>query len=226
MTDWVDEADFHTKQSKRNLEIMNAGFIKHTGGWFGIPGPAVEEHCKLYNEIMRSGSVALLAEIDHGRYMEMIKTLKAAKDIKAPERVFLYHEELFTLLRRYQQKFPNPVTPMFRYGHLDFCITAPILLRDHAIYSNLIWLAQWNQLKDPFYLDITVSTRNDKQRGSLHLFESTIVQIFLACGWNVKHNIERPVNEGCHYTLGYRDGAPMHNALYKFEKMKDRRRGF
>lgn len=207
----INIADFSLKTNKRCLENEAVKVVQQTGGWFGIPGPAILEHYNTFSTLLRENSPFIAVEENSMQYNKMSSTIKH-KQFKTGK-FTLIKGELFDVLSSFSKL--NPKVPLFSYGHLDFCKTTSVLVREFNLLTNLTWLSKWNQLKDIFYLDITVSCRPDGERMYKRLFQQTIPLIFEAAGWQVTD--PRKLEES--FIITYKDGTPMANALYKFSKV-------
>jgi len=158
--------------------------------------------------ILRENSPFLAVEENIMQYNKMRESIKHIKGIE------LIPGDLFDVLEGYA-KYRDPLkVALFSYGHLDFCKTAAVLLRDYNLYSNLQWLAKWSQLKTTFYLDISVACRCDEDKMYERFFQTYVPDIFAMCGWKV----EDPRNCDTKFYKTYRDATPMANALYKMTK--------
>ncbi len=206
----INTANFSNKYTKRQLEKDAVKVVDKTGGWFGIPGPAIIEHWDVFKSILRDKSPFIAVEENKSQYNKMSRLSENINGLT------LVNGELFNVLKSFGQLYPSPRVPLFAYGHLDFCKTARILLRDYELYSNLMWLAQWNQIKSVFYLDVSVSRRPDDDIIFTKLFQDLIPFIFSLNGWNVTD----PRNLQNKYIKTYSDGNPMVNALFKMTKIK------
>jgi hypothetical protein len=202
----INTANFDDKMRKRLLEKQTSGFILQKGGWFGIPGPAIITHYNTFKNILREHSPFIAVEENTMQYNKM------QKEVENEKRIQLIKGELFDVLRSYTKITPR--IPLFSYGHLDFCKTATTLIKKNNLLGDLVWLSQWEQLKTTFYLDISLSIRPDGPTMYNDLLQHTIPMIFRASGWEVSdvRKLKSP------FILSYRDGKPMVNALYKFEK--------
>jgi len=216
MTCLIDKADFDKKLVKRNLENENRKFIKETGGFFGLTGPAVEAHWKTWHTILRRQSPFLIIEYNSKRFYDMRRSVEElkVKDPRKAWKITIRQGELFDMLKRVRL---GTRSPLFRYGHLDFCITSKVLLRDHQLTENLFWLAAWKNLKSPFYLDVTFSARGDGGMAT-SVMNEFIPSIFEATGWKTINPKQRFL--GRRFINHYREPrqCAMANALYKFEK--------
>ncbi len=199
-------ADFSSKLSKRALEQNTSALIDQKGGWVGIPGPAIVEHFKTFEKILRADSPFIAVEENSMQYNKMVQSIEEYKRIK------LIKGELFDILRSYTKVTPR--VPLFSYAHLDFCKTTTVLIREYNLLENLVWLSKWEQLKSTFYLDVSLSRRPDGTNMYSSFLQHTIPLIFKAAGWQVTD----PRKLDTAFMFRYRDGNPMVNALYKFEK--------
>lgn len=202
----INVADFSSKGHKRLIERETASLITQHGGWFGIPGPAIKEHFDTFKGTLRANSPFVAVEENS---MQFNKMSAAVGD---NNKITLIKGELFDILKSYSKVAPR--VPLFSYGHLDFCKTVTVLIREYSLLENLVWLFKWNQLKSEFYLDISVSRRPDGEHMYNRFFQYTVPLIFEAAGWEVID----PRNLKTRFVLKYRDGNPMANALFKLVK--------
>lgn len=202
----INSADFSTKIRKRELEKNTADIVAQKGGWFGIPGPAIVEHYETFEKILRAESPFIAVEENTMQFNKMHKAIEKYNKIR------LIKGELFDVLKSYSKITPR--IPLFSYGHLDFCKTTSVLIRDYDLLENLVWLSKWNQLKSEFYLDISASRRPDGEQVYTRFFQHVVPLIFEVAGWKV----EDPRMLNNKFILKYRDGNPMVNALYKLTK--------
>jgi hypothetical protein len=204
----INVANFSTKVKKRQLELETSELISQKGGWFGIPGPAIVDHWNTFKNILKDRSPFLAIEENSLQFNKMSTVIEGI------EQISLIKGDLFKVLHSFSQLNPSPKVPLFAYGHLDFCKTATVLIRDYDLLTNLMWLAKWNQLKSTFFLDVSVSCRPDGGESYNKLFQEFIPFIFGICGWVAEDPRKLPNK----FVQTYRDSNPMANALYKMVK--------
>jgi len=213
--------DFSKKLVKRALERENRTFVKETGGWFGLTGLAARSHWKEWHTTLRRKSPFIIIENDKKRFAEICEEVEKlkAEDPRKAWKISVKYGDLFETMKKVRI---GKNTPVFRYGHLDFCITSKVLMREHQLIENLFWLSTWKNLKSPFYLDVTFSRRGDS---GMHtsVLNATIPDIFEAAGWKVSNPKRQLI--GHRFVNPYREPkqCPMVNALYKFNKKKVKR---
>ena len=166
----INVADFSNKEHKRLIERETALLITQHGGWFGIPGPAIKEHFDTFKGTLRANSPFVAVEENS---MQFNKMSAAVGD---NNKITLIKGELFDILKSYSKVAPR--VPLFSYGHLDFCKTVTVLIREYSLLENLVWLSKWNQLKSEFYLDISVSRRPNEEHMYNRFFQYTVPLIF------------------------------------------------
>lgn len=212
------DVDFANKTVKRHLEEENRKCVKETGGWFGLTGILVEAHWDAWKSMLKARSPFIIGETDPDSFEEIKHRISGLTyhDPKKAYNIWAQFEDIFDCLSRVEPAEVN----LFRYGHLDFCRTSKVLVREHKLIEKLYWLSRWNNLKSPFYLDVTFSVRGDGGEYRMYtcMMESMIPTIFNNAGWEVinpkRHLLgHRFVNE-------YREPhqSPMVNAIYKFVK--------
>jgi len=210
----IDKANFSKKKVKRRLEAECGELVTQKGGWFGIPGPALKEHWEVFSCNLRELSPFVVFEEDYNRYKYLKKTLHHMGT--TPKKVItIQHIDMLTGLKQLKAANKNPRVPVFSYGHLDFCKTTNVLLKDNNLFEMLNFIAKWNNTKNIFYLDISASTRC---KNSIHkqLMEEIIPVIFSINGWKVTNG-----RKETNYCKIYREphSCPMVNALYKMERI-------
>lgn len=224
------------KPRKRSLEAFNQHFIKDKGGIFALTGPEVISHYNEYGKILRTLSPFSIFEIDIPTYWDIIKSALIIDD----KRLHIYPCDICNILYT-SPKPEGKKHGIYRYGHLDFCITGKVLVRDHSLLVFLERLAKWDNLKSPFYLETTFSIRGEKgfktgKNVGLSILENKIPNIFSRYGWR----ISSPRNEAIHkdssvvggivsrywypgYTVSYKDGkngCTMINGFHKFTRRR------
>lgn len=215
----MSEIDFCNRPRKRNIETYNASLVTSTGGWFGLTANNDEWHYDTYKRILRKDSPFVVVDKDP----VIVKGINERAKISQTD-ITTYCGDLFEVLRSLER--PEVRVPLFTYGHFDFCSAASSMQHNAKLEQHIWWLAQWNDLKDTFFFDMTFCKRMDLYRGYETIIDKTIPQAFGSCGWDV-YNPKTPyaLNGGVnpikltqdHITFmhSYKDGSPMVNAMYK-----------
>ncbi len=196
---------------KALLETDKAISIKEKGGWFGLTHSSILPHYKKFKHILRPRSPFLAIERDPVTFSKLEQNAKMIND----PRVVVLRGDLFDalfnsqpVLGYRQEKGAGIVgyhTPLFRYGHLDFCAALPGLI-DECIEMNLRRLSKWWCIKSPFYLDITLAHRGGGKQASKLFLEQYVPIIFGYRKWCVEDL----------KMFQYKDSSIMYTAIYKF----------
>lgn len=209
-------ADYSTKVKKRALEKDAVKVVDQKGGWFGIPGPALKEHWEVFSEVLRPKSPFIVVEESGLQLSRLRKSLETMPRIPK-KRITIIKGDLFNVLKGLHTVNPEPDVPLYSYGHLDFCKTTEKLCSKFALQENLKWLSQWSQLKDTFFLDISVCTRPFGPKEAVEFFQHIVPFNWRINGWKVSD----PRNCKNKYYKIYQDSAAqMVNAMYKMERIK------
>lgn len=202
--------------NKNIIEKRNFNAVKEKGGWFGLTHKSLDKHYHMFKKNLREKSPFLIVERDNS----IIPKVREQKRIIGDNRIKIVRGDLFeALFGLYPKTGYNVIdgkplyrVPLFLYGHLDFCCSA-CGLTDEMIEFNIRKLAKWWNLKNNFYLDITVAHRGDKNMMSATtLIEHFIPVSFMQLNWNVEFM----------EITDYKDSSLMRNAFFKFSRKNKR----
>lgn len=202
---------------KARLEADKLALVDNRGGWFGLTHQNFMEHYHSYSKHMRSKSPFVAIERNLNTYRLMQKDARVLADRRF---IKLIHGDLFedlfnayplfgycTSCRDDFGEVPKR-TPLFNYGHLDFCCTAA-MLTEEGLERFLRRLAKWWALKRTFHLDITVSKRGDRDNNSSTvLMDYFIPNVFKQLNWEMVYAA----------VVDYYDTNAMITAFYIFKK--------
>lgn len=222
------DLSIYSKPKKRKLELFNQRFIKEKGGIFALTGTEIDSHHITYRHILRERSPLSIFEVDPKTAWIILERILYIRD----KRLHLYPCDI----RNIFYTSPKPKGKKYgayRYGHLDFCVTGRVLVRE-GLLDFFEKLARWNNLYSPFYLETTFSVWGDGkfktgENVGLNTLEKYIPTIFEQHGWKVNSPRNRAINkdpqEMCNviarhwcYTVSYEDGCPMINGFHKFTR--------
>lgn len=211
--------DYDKKYEKRALEVINSLLMKGYGDVICLTGPAFKAHWDAYKKFLTKDSKFFVAEKEQGVCQDILAKAEEVGD----KRISILNGDIFEGINYAVKKY----NAVFKYIHLDFCITAKTLMRDHNLYGNLCNLAENKKaLKKRFYLDVTFSLRPDPTLMYIKVMNELILEAFGYGGWRVT-NLKRNNSSDFDFVREYREPQqnPMINALYQFDKVEKKSKG-
>lgn len=216
---YYDTEKEHGKKNK--IELKNASLVEGVGSWFGLTGPGITKHWKMFKNMLSDDSKMVIVERHKSVFKDIVDIAKKLN----PNKIEVYNDSLFEAIKKVEI---NSDSSKFAYGHLDFCSNSMTMMRDENMIPNLFWLSNSGLLRDTFYMDFTVTDRRDEFAFYETLLEDLVPKIFKVNGWEVTCPKSEDLNKppyskyNYRYTQLYKEhkGPHMRNAFYKFKKIK------